>query len=289
MIFTKKHVLSLFLCLTFLFTCSAVFANPQMTIENRSNRLLYIYDTGNPQNPLQLADGHSVNVTLPSAAGRRMFFSDQKLTSEPDPTNPSAGKNINFSFLEYTVEANRYTIDMSYVDVFSYPVTLKFSAAVSGVCDKGFEYGFKSFVSVANELKRLGSPWSLLVWQDPSNKIYRILGPSRVWMAPTDQLKQYYPQNYQTFYANLPPDGTQLFNPRQNNPVWQNDVQIPFGTLEVEPKLVTVGYSKALLFLAPLDSNKKHGFYIFPKDAQAEFTNLPNSVNVTATVYPYDK
>ena len=57
--------------------------------------------------------------------------------------------------------------------------------------------------------------------------------------------------------------------------------------MPVEPRLMTSGFSKALLAEASIDKNKKHGFYISPKDAQAEFTNLSNSNTMTVTVYPY--
>lgn len=293
--FTQKHIGCFVLCLTLVFACSVAFANPVANIVNQSGHPLYIYDTGgDTKNPTQLADGKSVKITLPSLAGRKVFFAASRLSksvetgSEPDPFNPDVDGNVMFSFLEYTSEGGKYTIDMSYVDVFSYPVTLKFDQKVAKVCDKDFEYGFKSFTNVANALISQGSPWGQLIWQDPAKKMHRIVAPNKVWVQ-ANPLPPNVPNNYHTFYAHYPPDGTQLFSPGKNNYVWQNYVQIAFGSLPVEPRLMTVGYSKALLSAAPIDSNNKHGFYIFPKDAQAEFTNVPSSVLCTITVYPYDK
>jgi hypothetical protein len=156
----------------------------------------------------------------------------------------------------------------------------------ANVCVKDFEYGFKNFSHVANSLSQQGIAWSHLVWKDYQHngkKINRIFAPSFVWSSDPATL----PTGLKAFYDAYPPGGTQLFSPKENNEVWQKYAQITGFGVPVEPRLMTVGFSKALLANASVDKNNKHGFYIFPKDAQAEFTNLSNANTMTVTVFPY--
>ena len=285
-------MLCLMVCLLLVFISAVASANPMANIVNVSGGPIFIYDTGgNTKTPITLADGKTLsNYQLASAAGRRIWIASARLKTlesggQPSTSNFDADAGVMFSFFEYTVTGDKYTIDLSYVDYFSYPLTLKFKAEESPICVKDFEYGFKSFSHVANALSQpKGNPWSNLVWQNYGpHQVYRIFAPSFVWTSKPSDL----PANLLAFYNAYPPEGTQLFSPNKNNDVWQFSAQIPGFNVPVEPRLMTVGFSKALLSNAPIDKNKKHGFYIFPKDAQAEFTNLSNSNTVTVTVYPY--
>ena len=289
--FVKKIRICLVVGLVLVFGCSIALANPTVNIVNLSGGSIYIYDTGgSTQTPIVLADGKTLsNHTLAAAAGRRIWVASDHLKTvesggQPSPFDTNADAGVMFSFFEYTVTGDKYTIDLSYVDYFSYLLTLKFKADDSNICVKDFEYGFKSFTHVANALMNAGNPWNQLIWQGYGpKKTYRIFAPSFIWTSNPASL----PTNLKTFYNAYPPDGTQLFLPNKNNEVWQNYAQIPGFNVPVEPRLITVGYSKALLSNSSVDRNKKHGFYIFPKDAQAEFTNLQNSNTMTVTVYPY--
>ncbi len=284
---TKKHVLSLFLCLTFLFTCSVALANPMVNIVNLSGAPLHIYDSGsNTWQAIVLADGKTLtNHQLATATVRRIWFvsGDVAAGTQPSPFGDEA-----FSFVEYTVNDQGLTIDNSYVDYFSYPVTLKFSTDCNGKCVKDWEYGFKSLGKVVNALKSVSTPsapWDKLVSQNyGSKKINRVFAPSFVWSSVKSSL----PTDLLTFYNALPPEGTQLFGPKQNNDVWQHYGVVDGRGVPVEPRLLTVGFSKALLSNSAIDNKNRHGFYIFPNDNPlGEFTNIPSSVVTTITVYPY--
>ena len=289
--FVSKIRICLVVCLVLVLGCSIALANPAVNIVNLSGGPIYIYDTGgSTQTPIVLADGKTLpNHTLASAAGRRIWVASDHLKTveagrQPSPFDTNADAGVMFSFFEYTVTGDKYTIDLSYVDYFSYPLTLKFKADDSNICVKDFEYGFKSITHVVNALTNAGNPWNQLVWKEYGpKKIYRIFGPSFVWTSVPESL----PTNLRAFYNAYKPDETQLFSPNKNNEVWQKYAQITGFGVPVEPRLMTVGYSKALLSNSSVDKNKKHGFYIFPKDAQAEFTNLQNSNTMTVTVYPY--
>ncbi len=291
--FVKRPMLCLTVCLLLVFISAVASANPMANIVNVSGGPIYIYDTGgDTKNPIVLADGKTLsNHQLASAAGRRIWIASAPLKTveaggQPSPLNFDADAGIMFSFFEYAVTGDKYTIDLSYVDYLSYPLTLKFKMEESPICVKDTEYGFKSFSHVANALIQQGPAWGQLVWKDYQHngkKINRIFAPSFVWSSDPASL----PTGLKAFYNAYPPEGTQLFSPHQNNEVWQKYAQIDGFGVPVEPRLMTVGFSKALLATAFVDKNKKHGFYIFPKDAQAEFTNLSNSNTMTVTVYPY--
>ena len=292
--FTKKRIACLVLCLTLIFGCSAAFANPTVNIVNATDKTIYIYDTGsNTNNYIPLDKGKTLsNHQLAAETLRRIWFASESLAagSQPDPFNLQAGGSAAFSFLEYTVNDQGLTIDISYVDYFSYPLTLKFNTDCNNKCVKDFEYGFKSFEKVANVLSpsnNKANPWANLVLKDYGpKKINRIFSPSFVWTSDKNTL----PANLSSFYTALPPDGTQLFSPNPNNTVWQTYGVVAGRGVPVEPRLLTVEFSKALLSNAPVDSNKRHGFYIFPNDNPlGEFTNISPSVITTITVYPYDR
>lgn len=294
--FVKRIRICLVICLVLVVGCSIALANPMVNIVNKSGNDIVIYDTGVNKSAITLKDGQTHTHQLPAAASKRIWIANKRLSTiesggQPSPFNLQADGDKMVSFFEYTVTGNAYTINLSYVDYFSYPLTLSFIADQTNVCVKNFEYGFKSFSQVATALKQQGSPWNQLVVQG-DNGVYRIYGPSLVWETGVRNGIKALPANLQTFYSALPPDGTQLFDTHTkdthtNNDVWQHYAQIPGFNVPVEPRLMTVGYSKALLSNSSVDKNKKHGFYIFPKDAQAEFTNLQNSNTMTVTVYPY--
>lgn len=295
-----RHLVCLVVGLVFMVSCAIAGANPQVTIENKSGYQLYVYDTdGSNQNrtpaTLTLPNGKTAKLMLQAGAGRKVFFASNTLNAmeqrgiEPDPFNPTNDGNVMFSFLEYTYTTsdNLYTVDMSYVDVFSYPVTLMFNQTYKDVCQAFHQYGFSSFSAVAAALQAQGDPWKNLVWQDPAKKMFRIVAPNKIWTF-ADTPPPNVPSNYRDFYSKLPPNGTQLFNPVTNFDGWkafyQNDPDYPAHKV-----IMNTGYVKALLSKASPDKNGKHGFYMFPKDGRAEFTNLPASVQLTLTIHPYDK
>ena len=297
MSYAKNLSVCLVMCLVLVFGCSVVLANPHVNIVNKSGAKIYIYDMGgsNPKAAIQLENGQTLNnYQLAVASSKRIWIANAKLATiesggQPAPFNLQADGDKMFSFFEYTVIGDKYIVNLSVVDYFSYPLTLSFMADQTNVCVKNFEYGFKSFSQAAAALKSQGKTWSQLVLQgEGPNPIYRIYGPNIVWETGLKNGIKSLPTNLQSFYTDLPPDGLQLFAPHTNNDVWQNYAQISGFNVPVESRLMTVGYSKALLSVLQIDKNKKHGIYLFPKDAQAEFTNLLNSNTMTVTVYPYN-
>lgn len=73
----------------------------------------------------------------------------------PDGGNPFVDGDVMWSFVEYFWEpgANRYTFDLSYIDEFSYPVTVKFSdvGGYNGAVE-GHEYGPKKVSSLVAKM-----------------------------------------------------------------------------------------------------------------------------------------
>jgi hypothetical protein len=296
---TKKHIVCLVVCLMLVLVGAVAFANPQVTIINKSGHPLYVYDsdgkgTATPLTKL-LTDATPFKLTLQSATGRKIWFAAGQLKAlesrgvEADPFNPTNDGDVMFNFMEYTSNGSVYTIDNSYVDVFSYPITLMFSTTYKDVCQAYHEYGFTSFSAVAKALQSQGAPWSNLVWPNPSKKMYRIVGPNKIWpFKSANDIPPQAPANYRQFWNALPPNGTQLFNPVGNFDGWKQFYQDD-GVAGHKEALLKTGYFKALLSAASPDKYGKHGFYISPKDSKAEFTNLPSSVQLTITVYPYEK
>lgn len=313
--FTKKYIICL-LCLTLVFSCAVAYANTahQVTIVNKSGHLLYIYDFDlskktDKKTPLlkQLAIGQSYELTMkppsdrsPGTPARTIYFASDHLKAiengfQPDPLNPDTDGNVMFSFVEYNYEPanNRYTMDVSYVDVFSYPVTLTFSNVPTSYksCQNNFEYGPTSFSAITKALSAQGEPWSKLVWTtttNPANNsgwkqgIHRVVTPDKLWPF-TNSLPPHIPQNYHDFYQTLPPYGTKLFNSTTNLNGW-------LTFTEHNPAIFNTGYVKALHSVSKPDVNKKYGFFAFPNDnVNGEFTYVPSSVQCTINVYPHDK
>lgn len=303
--FIKKLVFCL-VCLALVFSGVTAYAN-QITIENKSGHLLYIYDFDQSVRQTvfktQLQDGQSYQLTMrerknqANKVANRIYFAAKPLTHtleksgvtvDPDPTNMTNDGKVMFSFAEYNYEGSRYTVDTSYIDVFSYPITLKFSANQTGVCKKDFEYGPTSFLTIKKALLDQGSPWSDLVWNESG--MYRILGPNKIWpFKESKNIPPDVPSSYRNFITKLPPTGHQLFGSQTENFA---------GWLFSDEKnmaILKTGYVKALRSAARPDNptadvtKQRFGFYIFPKDGLAEFTDLSTSNHCTITVYPYDK
>ncbi|MCP3940314.1 MAG: hypothetical protein GY710_02380 [Desulfobacteraceae bacterium] len=247
----------------------------EITIENKSGAPFYVYgfNFGAPSsvqpvgrgNPLENED--QLNFQLQSNPKMRIYFSANKLTqsiekgSAPDPFNFYVDGSIMYSFIEYNYESqdSRYTIDLSYIDEYSYPITLKFAnvgsyeGCVEG-CVEGFEYGFKSLQNVITELNKQNNyTWSALAWpltnvktrwdQYP-NDIHRIVGPNKIWAAETNEkykIGPWVPTSYLAFINDLPETGTQLFGSNTTN--W-NGWETFNATHSPSPS--TTGYVQAL-------------------------------------------
>jgi hypothetical protein len=283
----------------------------QFTISNQSGGLLYVYDfdysTPAPAMPLgggALKDKGTLSLTLEANAERRIYVSSQRLSVSleagraPDPFNFNMDASVMFSFAEYHYEPdhNRFTFDLSYIDVFSYPVTVKFSdlGGYTGAV-AGHEYGPKSLAAIKTRLSaQTDYSWSALVWplkhvvtkwnQFPDG-IHRIIGPNTAWQGELGggEIGPWVPTTYKTFFTSLPRTGTQLFGTQSNWDGWQvltqSDQPSPSGT----------GFVKAMHAASTADSNGKYGFFCYPRDnAAGEFTWVPDTANCTITVYPQD-
>ncbi len=285
----------------------------EITIENQSGEPIYVYgfNYGTPTSAQPVGDGNpladqgQLNYSLEPNPKMRVYFSHQILSESveigkaPDPFNIHVDGSIMYTFIEYDYEpaSSQYTIDLSYIDAFSYPVTLTFTNVGNYQgCIEGFEYGFKSLQDVVTALGNQGDyDWSALVWpltdvktrwdQYP-NGIYRIIGPNKSWGGQTDdqyKIGPWVPTSYLGFLNSLPKEGNQLFGSTTTNwDGWQNLTQA------ASPSPSDTGYVQALHNAATPDSNGKYGFFCYPKDNTAgEFTWLPESVNCKVTVYSY--
>lgn len=311
-----------------------------LTIVNNSGSPVYVYDWdmslatpvpispvtgGNPLNSMKEGNGGTLLLTMqkasrPSVAARRIYISDKELNESLNKSNmPPATPNpydyyydatAQYTFVEYNYNdpsnpssANSYTIDLSYIDEYSYPVTLKFSnvGSYSG-CVEGHEYGFTSMVRVKNELKSM-SPrvngekyaWDALIWPDTvkcewnsesyPHEMVRIIGPNKVWSQnPDSTISAWVPDSYLPFIQSLPSTGYQLFgntgDSTTNYFVWEKHT----ATNSQSPS--NTGYVKALHSAATADKNGKYGFFCYPNDNTAgEFTYVPDAVGCTITVY----
>lgn len=279
----------------------------KFTIINATSETLYVYNyptlDNNPTTPVTLAPNHPLQLPLLVKPEVRIYFSNKPLSNslekgaQPDVFNFSKDATVTYSFMEYFYEPlySRYNVNLSYIDDYSYPITIKFSNVPTSYtgCESGFEYGFTSLTAVKNALKsQTDYRWDALIWPAvvetdwDSDKykgitIDRIVGPNKVW---PNSGGHWVPHSYDAFSASLPMDGHQLFISFTNWDGWQgltqSDNPSPSGT----------GYVKALHSAAKADKNGNYGFYCYPKDDQTNvFAYVPDSTTCTITIHPHDK
>ncbi len=155
-----------------------------VTVRNKSNQTIYLYndDLTKPAGvkPVSLADNASTSVPLLQGDQKRLYVAAERLTRSlekgplPDVFNPAADAGVEYSFFEYAYEPNndRYTADLSYIDEFSFPLTLNFTNLGNyPAAQNGFEYGFTDIDTVIGNLRARSTaaqPWGALVWpKDP--------------------------------------------------------------------------------------------------------------------------
>lgn len=290
------------------------------TIVNKSGYPVYIYDwdmSASPSiktlpitgaDPLAIGAGVSLSMQRPmdsAAAGRRIYVSSNELRDSlqgdnpdmpdkpvmPDAFTPWYDGAVMFSFVEYLYDPanSRYTVNLSYIDEFSYPITIKFTGATYPGFEENFEYGFTSFAAVEGALKSQATyPWEDLVWPTDNpvsplyswpTGIYRIIGPNKVWTSDSFGLSHYAPNTYHYFVDKLPYNGKELFSSAYTNyNGWLYSITLPAMT----------GYVKALRSVATPDNNGKYGFFCYPNDnVHGEFTWVPINAQCTLTIYPY--
>lgn len=281
-----------------------------ITIFNNTASDVYVYNfnygspaTVKPIGDAALASQKSLQLNLSETDQMRIYVSNKRLVNSlenkttpcaPDPFNSNLDGEVLYSFAEYTYGSSQYTIDVSYINEFSFPLTLKFTNVPSGVnAQEGYEYGFTSLAAVATALKsHTDYSWDKLIWPAkpkttwtpyyPDN-MKRIIGPVNAWQqqlaSPKSPIGPWEPDSYKDFIDSLPQDGTQLFTSESNWKGWNNETALPAST----------GYVKALHAAATPDNNGKYGFFCYPMDnASGEFTDLPEKVACTLTIYPFD-
>ncbi|MFY8150332.1 MAG: beta-1,3-glucanase family protein [Prochlorococcaceae cyanobacterium] len=292
-----------------------------VTVLNRSNQTVYLYNDdltkASPVKPVKLADNGSTAIPLLQGDQKRLYVAADPLTrslekgSLPDVFNPAADAGVEYSFFEYAYEPNndRYTADLSYIDEFSFPLTLRFTNLGSyPAAQNGFEYGFSDIDTVIGNLRSRSTaaqPWEALVWpKDPVTSwapqppypsgLSRVVGPNKVWAqqrATTNPVNPKFPgigpwqpQSYFPFVQALPQDGKQLFGSVDNWTGWQDGLN-PKILPKVDPG--KTGYVQALRAAATPDAKGKYGFFTFPNDnIQGEFTYVPEAADLRITVHP---
>jgi len=284
-------------------------ATTQFTVSNQTGADLYIYDfnysTPAAVTPLgggPVPSAGSLSVTLQPTAERRLYFAAKRLSESlelgvaPDPFNSGIDGSVMFSFAEYNYEPanSRFTFDLSYIDVFSYPVTVQFSnlGTYTGAV-ANHEYGPTSLSEIETQLgAQTDYDWSALVWpltnvvtkwppQFP-NGIRRVIGPNKAWQGELadGSIGPWVPTTYEAFFSSLPKSGSQLFGSQTNWQGWQDLTQ------SATPSPSSTGYVAAMHAAATADSNGKYGFFCYPMDnAAGEFTWVPDSATCLIAVY----
>ena len=293
-----------------------------ITIKNSSGAPLHVYNF-NFNSPVAVPitgsnyykiDGSSpTEVTLSTNSGMRLYFSKDRLAKSieigvaPSPFYYPNDAIVSYSFMEYSGVnlPTTYTVDLSYIDEYSYPVTLTFSNVGNYKKSvEGHEYGIKKISKVKTELKsKTDYSWGALIWPKDVGNIWnhdkyptgmvRIIGPNRVWkQLPGSSVpaQSWVPATYQPFITSLPKTGTQLFSPSTNWTGWE------IWKYDHDPSPSDTGYVKAL-HAASNGSTSYHdivtgktydvyGFFCYPHDnASGGFQLIPNSVDCTVTVY----
>ena len=306
-----------------------------ITIYNQTGANLYVYVFKYNNNPgtipgVQVNMGGSSGV-LPagnkgiinlanypdfgSNNGNRIYFSDTPLTSSilagyaPDEFNSSVGGNQNWSFAEYNYNPNddpagsmTFIIDLSFIDGYSFPMTIKFTQPSGGSsytgCQWNFVYGLTSMGTIKTELNAQGTAWGNLVDDDADHAATytRIVGPDKVWAAGATA-----PARFNTFTTTYPYNATQLFPASGSQSAYTNfngwlNLLPPLNPWGIspysDPTPETTGYAVALLAAAGYandygDSSYRRGFYIYCQDQHAgsEFDYVPEGTPCMITVY----
>ncbi|KAL6894948.1 glycoside hydrolase family 64 protein [Trichoderma evansii] len=135
--------------------------------------------------------GQSRTLTVPQLAGARIWFSQAKPLTfllnpgpavvEPSTTNASdPNYNIQWAFCEFTLNTTELYVNVSYVDFFSIPVSLKLENA-SGVVTSVPGMPAGALDSVCSQLKaqaaKDGAGWDKLVIQSGGSNL-RALSPN---------------------------------------------------------------------------------------------------------------
>lgn len=288
-------------------------AQVSYTLKNTTDKNLYVYSfkylKPAAAQPVTLLAGRPMQLLLVPDESMRVYFSEIKLTNTieqgkaPDPFNYSNDATAHYSFMEYKYEPSRkfYTVDLSYIDEFSFPLTLKFSDTTISTKEfqTDFEYGFTSLSTVmANLKKQTDYRWDALIWpavvdtkwdseKYPKN-MQRVVGPNKVWPLSNDA--PWVPKIYFDFTKSLPKDGYQLFGKYGTDAKYQNFNAWQWMIPTDNPGPSNSGYTKALQQSAVADTNGKFGFFTYPQEElSAQFTDVPENTTCTITVYPYDK
>lgn len=280
-----------------------------ITITNTTASDVYVYNFGygNPATVAPLGNGPlcsqaSLQLSLTSATQMRIYVAADRLQNSlestsnpcaPDPFNSNIDGIVLYSFAEYTYDATaaQYTIDVSYINEYSFPLTLTFTDVPKDVAAQAnFEYGFTSLAAVKTQLMaQTDYAWSALIWpHNPQTQwqpyyptgMNRIIGPLNAWsqQQATPAIGPWEPNSYQAFISSLPYDGTQLFSSSTNLDGWNQLISEPTNT----------GYVQALHAAAIADSSGKYGFFCYPNDnTNGQFTDLPTTVGCTLKIYSF--
>lgn len=309
-----------------------------LTIFNDSGSEVFIYDWDMSLSPAvtisPVKDGNplknraSIDVPMHKVAntkanvGRRIFVANKNLIQSlerdiktglppamPDAFCPWYDGDKMYSFVEYFYEpdSKRYNINLSYIDEFSYPITIKFDKDVEGTCQKDFEYGFRGFKEACTALStQTDYLWGNLVWpkDDPSCQmdtpqkkiwpkgIYRMMGPNKVWTGNQQWgLSKYAPNTYHKFIKILPWNGTQLFS-TVKAPAPFDGTNFNGWKYLANDEPSSTGYPKALRSISESDNSakQKFGFFTYCQGNKSdEFTYVPLDTHCTFTIHPYDK
>ncbi|MCT0224070.1 beta-1,3-glucanase family protein [Synechococcus sp. CS-1328] len=293
-----------------------------ITVKNSADQTLYLYNddftSSAPVSAVVLESQATTTIPMLTGDQKRLYVAAEPLKGslekgvKPDAFNPTNDAGVEYSFFEYAYEPqnNRFTADLSYIDEFSFPLTLNFAnlGTYKGA-QSGFEYGFNDLDPVIGNLNSRATaaqPWGSLVWpEDPvtawaPNPAYpdglrRIVGPNKVWtqqrgttnpVAPNyPGIGPWEPQSFYPFVMALPESGTQLFQSVTNWNGWQNGLnpKMPAPLPTIDPG--TTGYGQALRAAATPDASGKYGFFTFPNDnRQGEFTYVPDTASLRLTV-----
>ena len=195
--------------------------------------------------------GENTITDLPSLDGRRIYFSNQKLSnslfSATNPANPSpVGPDYDkiYSFWEYSSDSKGFTWDVSDVQESSYPLQTTVGGTTFGVSSYALLHtnliSQPSFTGGASGVGNVSD----LIWKGPAGigaglpDGARIIGPEFLWLTQQGGASavSLLPANMQNFLSEIPWNGTQLVTPayqqkkwKTNWDVWQNATDISNG------------------------------------------------------------
>lgn len=230
----KKTLTLIFRFLAFEFAITACFAF-QVQVVNKTGQDIYVCHrvSGTYRYLGVLADGQPLSLKMQGSESKIYFSVEEPADATganlPDGFGQDSGNP--FSFVEYTVTDDTYWIDISYIDCFSFPISLSFEG-------KTGSYGYTNdeFNALITALGK-DSTWKNIIWYDANDNFVRIVGPDKIWaQQKSGSFPPFIPESIKTFAStpNYDWSGHLMDESRGNFDVWQNSTTLPLTSFYVK-------------------------------------------------------